>query len=227
MENLAFLKYDKMSSIDDVEERFRILEKRLMSSEYKLLHNFNRAYLIITKNVRKKMQEATFDDPQFLSFFDSHFAKYYLEALDNYLRGKSVPPAWHQAFEASYKGKKSALVLMALGINAHVNNDICQVLRDCRADKRHYGDYKKINTIIRRSIYEVIDNIDDHNHRPIINPKKRLMKPLYKIVMTLLIYLWRRNAWRNYQKIKSHDKSVREIENFAFDRSQKLTRLPL
>ncbi len=226
MQNLDFLQYQRISNIDDVVERFQALENRLkQSDEYKLLHNFNKTYLIITQNVRQRMQQAAFEHPQFLNYFDAHFAKYYLEALDNYLKNKPTPPAWRRAFEACKTSECSPLILMSLGVNAHVNNDIAQVLRDCRAEKKHYKDYKKINKIIKSSIHEVIDNLDDDP--ALLSPKRSILKPFYKITMSILIRFWRHNAWRNYKKISRQDKTVKNLEKEAADSSRKLSRLPL
>jgi hypothetical protein len=225
MNNLQFLEYEQMSSIDDVVDRFNTLEKRLLSSKLEMLHNFNQTYLIITKNVRKNLKAAHFDHPEFLNFFDAHFAKYYLQALDNYLLGNSVPPAWKQAFDHAQKRELPPMLQMALGVNAHVNNDISQVLKDCGAEQKHYKDYKRINRIIRKSMYEVMDSLDDQPNR--INPKNKIIKRLSRPIMSVVIYLWRRSAWKNYQKMRRNRATVHDIEKSAHDTSVALTRLPL
>lgn len=225
MKNLDTLPYEQVSSIDEVVGNFRALEEKLRRSEYDALRNFNKTYLIITKNVRARMRQAVFADPKFLETFDARFAKYYLEAFDKYLKGTVAPPAWCKAFEESKKGKLPPVAIMALGVNAHVNNDIAQVLSDCKAEKRHYGDYKKINRIIRDSIYEVIDGLD--NRKMALDPKNFLLKRFYKAVMATLIISWRRKAWHNYQNLLKGDAGIKDIENFAHAKAKQLVRLPL
>lgn len=216
-----------MKSVSDVISRFKKLENELHCSEYKMLHNFNQTYLIITRNVRVAIGRGEFEYPDFLEKFDVLFAKYYLFALNKYLNGKQAPPAWQEAFERCKQKKCSPLILMALGVNAHVNNDIAQVLYDLNAQKHHYSDYKKINNIIKESIYEVINKLDDKPGRYLLNPKRNLFRKLYRPLMSLLIRSWRYRAWRNYRLMKRSNTSVEELERQAYIKSTRLTRLPV
>lgn len=227
MHDLSYLRYEQMKDIDDVVSRFEALENRLQQSEYRLLHNFNKTYLIITQHVREAIRKDMFEDPAFLNYFDAHFAKYYLDALDGYLTGKHIAPAWQAAFDGCAQQKVSPIMAMALGVNAHVNNDISLVLHDCNATKMHYQDYIKINDIITQSIFEVLDNLDKHRVAKVVPVQQKIIKYLCKPVLSLIIRRWRHNAWKHYIQMQQQDKNTQDIESYARNYTVRLRKLPL
>ncbi len=213
-----------LKGIDDVLQAFETLGHDLPAAEMEGLNHFNQTYLIITRNVRQRLKAGEFEHPEFLERFDARFAYYYLHALQNYLEGGSVPRAWQHAFRAAKRTHASPLICMALGVNAHVNNDIPQVLLDCRANRRIYPDYVRVNAIIRRSLDEVIDNIKED--RP-LSPHHRLTRPFYKFGMHLLVILWRYTAWRKFRKLQRRKLQVPHIENKANRLAKGVEKLPI
>ncbi len=214
-----------LEGIDDVLQAFERLGHDLPAARMDRLDHFNQTYLIITRNVRQRLKAGDFDHPEFLERFDARFAYYYLHALEDFLHGREVPPAWHRAFRAAERPYASPIVCMALGVNAHVNNDIPQVLRDCGASREHYRDYLLVNGIIRRSLDEVIALFADE--RRVLSPHRRLTRPVFKLGMHLLVRLWRRTAWRKFRKLSRHKLDVALVEDKANRTAKGVSKLPV
>lgn len=218
-------KQPSLRTIEDVQVALEKLNHDLGVEQLEQLINFNHTYLIITKNVKNSMKKDLFDHPKFLEQFDTVFAGYYLRALRAYIRDDPAPPAWTFACDKARRRQCSAFITMALGVNAHVNNDIAQVLNDTSPADIVRRDYNRINSIIAESIDEVIDELSDQSSR--FGPRNRMLRPLYKMIMHLLIIIWRTMAWKNYKKLKSGNLSVNDIEAKALRTANMLTRLPL
>lgn len=191
-----------LNNIADVEKALRELEADLPKANLNKLANFNRTYLIITHNVKAEVSKGKFENPMFLNKFDTLFASYYIEAVKNHLNNKDfqVPPAWKYAFRASEGRKTSPFKCMVLGVNAHVNNDIPQVLFEVDATGKHWPDYHFVNNVIKNSIDQVILELDDY--KQLYSPKNSYLKPVYKVLMHVFIRIFRRLAWRNYKRLK-------------------------
>jgi len=202
IENTPEYSRQNLHGIEDVERALSRLQKDLPRANIDLLRNFNKTYLIITRNVMQASSDDSFDHPDFLEKFDALFAHYYIEALRNHL-GKNtlaLPPAWKYAFEAAEKGKASPFKCMVLGVNAHINNDIPQVLLEVGASRQHNRDYYFVNSIIKRSIDEVIDELEASDR--LINPKMTVLRPVYKLLMHVLVLMFRRLAWCNFRLLQ-------------------------
>jgi hypothetical protein len=218
-------KQPNLRTIEDVQVALEKLNHDLSVEGLEQLINFNHTYLIITKNVKNAMKKNLFDHPEFLEQFDTVFADYYLRALRAYIRKTPAPPAWIFACDKAHKRQCSAFITMALGVNAHVNNDIAQVLRDTEPSDEVRRDYNLINSIIASSIDEVIDELSEETNR--FGPRNMLLRPLYKIIMHILIIVWRTTAWNNYKKLTSAKISVSDIEMKAVRTARLLIHLPL
>ncbi len=213
------------ANIDEVLAQLGRLERDLPNLGLPLLRNFNYTYLIITRNVRRAARDGHFSDRTFLNTFDCRFAQYYLTALRHYLRQEAVAPAWQVAFQQAQTECCTPFVLMALGVNAHVNNDIPLALLDCGAKARHHDDYHRVNGIIEVSLAEVIEELDAAGN--LADPKRSLLTPPYKVVMKQLIKTWRDNAWQSFESLKRQQLSVDDIEQAAHKMANRLLALPL
>jgi hypothetical protein len=218
---------DHLNGIKDAEKALKRLQKDIPAASLTKLVNFNHTYLIITQNVKSHRTNGEFEHPEFLERFDALFVSFYIEALKNHIQQKYlyVPPAWEFAFRAAEKGKASPLKCLVLGVNAHVNNDIPQVLYETDADGIHLNDYFFVNGIIKDSIDQAIDELDDN--RQLLNPKKRLFKPFYKVLMFLLILVFRRLAWRNYRLMRKGKVQRYRMELRAKRTAQFILLLPI
>lgn len=215
----------ELAGIDDVLLVLQRLEHDLPLTHLPMLGHFNRTYLIITRNVRQHLRKGGFEHPDFLQRFDARFAHYYLHALQQYLRQEPVPRAWQHAFETAQRRGASPLVCMALGVNAHVNNDIPQVLRDCQATDEHFDDYVQVNDIIRRSLHEVMDQFRQDDR--LLSPHRSVLRPLYAIGMEELVKIWRRSAWLKFKRLSGEDLSINSIEAMADRMAKGIYKLPM
>ena len=214
-----------LRSIDDVRKSFIQLSKELQRTELTQLRNFHRAYLIITTNVIAAVNSGRFNDSAFLEKFDVIFAGYYYRALREFVSGREVPGAWRAAFAACSDSEAESVILMSLGINAHINNDIPFALRDSGAGRQHRADYDLINTIILNSIYEVLDSLEPS--RSMIGARKRRVRPIYKLAMYFLAQRWRRKAWDHYKMLDVGSVSAAKIESRATLKARWIQKIPL
>ncbi|HEX8226692.1 MAG TPA: DUF5995 family protein [Candidatus Saccharimonadales bacterium] len=218
----------RIKDSEDVALRLERLDHDLPATRLAGVRNFNTTYLIITQNVRAAIRKGMFEHAGFINHFDGQFARYYLAALSDYQDGKPTPPAWHQAFDAALDGASAPLRYTGLGVNAHVNNDIAQVLRDCKASERHYGDYLLVNDIIADSVYQVLDSIDTPRRlKAPISPKRTILQPMYKQVMKFYVRRWRGRAWQNYLGLLDRRITIRDIEASAGRTARYLKTIPV
>lgn len=199
----------ELPSIEYVLQALINLDAALVDGGWPGLRNFNQAYLIITRNVLADARRGGFDNPTFLTTFDTCFAGYYFRALRNYIHGEQTPAAWFVAFDRAQSGKISSLKAMALGVNAHVNNDIAQVLMELDASHKQYGDYKRVNDVIHHSIYEVFDSLDADQKW--LNSRYQKLRPLYRVVLHILIRAWRAHAWQTYKRAQRSSSAGQEL----------------
>jgi hypothetical protein len=216
---------ESLTGIDDVEVALSRLDADIPNASLDPLVNFNHTYLIITRNVKLRLQEQLFDYPKFLNRFDTTFASYYIDAFRNHLQGGDVPAAWRQAFEAAEQGAASPFKCMALGVNAHINNDIPQVLLQTKANNKHTRDYLFVNSIIWASLDEVINDLDVDQR--LLSPKTRILKPLYKLSMRWLVVVLRWLAWRNFTLLKAGKIKRQNIEIRAKRIARIINALPI
>jgi hypothetical protein len=136
-----------------------------------------------------------------LEKLDICFAKYYFDALKVYVDTNKTVPAWQTTFSFCEKDTSIPLIYMALGVNAHVNNDLGMSLQDSIKRDDYKKDFDEVNAIIYDSLDEVI---------------QKLYLPFYfKPFMNMFIRRWRSNAWTNYDYLRSQKISRKEIERNA------------
>jgi hypothetical protein len=188
-------------NIPDVMKHMIDLHEELNGTTLENLRYFNKTYYIITKNVYSKNKEKYFQYPKDLIALDIHFAKYYFDALQQYTIESATTPAWQVAFQSYQTNTSMPLIYIALGVNAHVNNDLGLTLFDVIDRDNYRTEYDKVNTIIYDSLDEVIEELHLQNY----------LKPF----MNILIKRWRNNAWLNYDYLKKRSITIGQIESSA------------
>ncbi len=111
---------------------------------------------------------------------------------------------------------------MALGVNAHVNNDLPLVLQGCQLGNEYKSDFKKINTVIAQQLHDVFNSLHE------TDLLFRLLIQLQIIFFPLLsatIGNWRAAAWNNYEKLLAGETNKNKIEHEAWLGSQFLLKL--
>jgi hypothetical protein len=97
---------------------------------------FVAAYLPITLEIQRRIQEGRFDDNAWVAAYLVAFANLYRQALAAYDSGRlaSVPKPWRIAFDAAADDSCLLLQHLLLGINAHINHDLPIALSEVTID---------------------------------------------------------------------------------------------
>ena len=211
------------SSISEVITHMKDLDQELSGTNMQNLIAFNHTYLIITEAVAEQLNKAYFSDNSLMEEFDIQFARYYFDALKSYIDNTKVPEAWKILFDLCKKNSSYQFVYMALGVNAHVNNDLSQSLHDIITDMDYKDDFDKVNILIRQQIPLVVASL--HEQSLILETSKNVLRPIYAIGLYLLIKNWRQNAWDTYIYLKKESISIETIEKNAKTIALRIARL--
>lgn len=167
---------------------------------------FLNCYARMTSNMFAAVQAGRFHDPLWVTDLIHNFAAYYFEATTAYERADPrLPASWRVAFERAGQPQTPVVVSLLLGVNAHINYDLVQVLadmlgpvwRDLAPQTRHerYADYTTVNAVIA----ETVDRVQDE----VVEPYARLMQaldvvcgPLDEWCTARLLKCWRADVWR-------------------------------
>lgn len=187
--------------VERVIKRLTQIDKDLHSLNLPQLIPFNITYLIISRNIAKRLKTSYFKSDRRVVSLLVNFASYYFTALDNYQKDIRVAPAWKQVFKSSNLPK---LVQLGLGANAHINNDLPQALKSI--DESFKEDYKKLKDIVDLSLGEILAEF---------NLADSPLKNFYIKVMTRETKRWREKAWENSLKLKRGEISKKDLEKRA------------
>lgn len=203
---------EKFLSVDDVIVHLKKLESELHNTNLHNLIHFTRTYRYITEAVYEALKHNQFKDKNRMVQFDITFARYFFDALKGYCRNITIVPAWSLCFEYCQKNNSKNTIFMALGINAHVNNDLAQTLYQCNFGNPYKSDFTKVNQIINKQIARVINDLND-NQLPFSVIQK--FPALYFKSLQIVITMWRQKAWNNYILLLKNKKTPKNIENQA------------
>lgn len=179
------------------------------------LHNlraFNFTYYIITKNVSDKFGSGYFSDEATMTALDLDFAQFYFDALKGFVDENPIPPAWRILFEACQDNSHYQFMYMALGVNAHVNNDLMQSLHQSATPYFLEG-YFKVNDIVSKSLPEVVENL--HEESRLLSISENVLEQAYAYFLKELIKNWRQYAWQQFINLNGGKITVAVIEQHA------------
>lgn len=139
----------KGRDVRTVDDLIEVMEIQLSAFERTQDHRaaFLRVYLEMTRRVQKRMTSAFFMDPAWVVRVAIRFASYYFDALDAFEARRRTPPAWELAFGLAVQKRAFLLQDILLGVNAHINNDLPQVVADIL---RAEGDDATYLRLVRR-----------------------------------------------------------------------------
>lgn len=209
----SYFSYQIPTSIDDVIEEMALLDKELQGTELDNLRAFNTTYLIITKAVFRKSIEGYFQNPEHMEHVDVIFADYYFSALRSFVSGNVCPKAWQILFTACGEKQCYQYIYMALGVNAHVTNDLSQSLLKAGTNYSFKSDYDKVNEILSDSLDDVIYSLNEKSS--VLNSLENNLKQAYAFILQKLIVNWREKAWFNYLQLRSGQCDIECIEHQA------------
>ncbi len=210
---------NNLRTIDDVIKQMEEVDRELVGTNLENLIAFNHTYLIITKHVVSLLHKKYFQKDLLMQQIDITFAKYYFTALYGFVTGKKIVPAWDMCFRFCQKDSSYQWVYMALGVNAHVNNDLAFTLSELRSSNEH--DYLLVNKIIDRSLLEVVTSLQEQSFS-IRNLQQRCLW-MYSFILKIIIRNWRKNAWKNFRALQDRKISAKTIEGNALRTAERLT----
>lgn len=199
------------------------LQEELTGTDLENLKAFNYTYYIITKNVAGKFGQDYFKHESLMEEFDINFAYYYFNALGDYMTGKKMAPAWKICFDFCRQDKSFQINYMALGVNAHVNNDLALSLHDIIKTEGFKEDFDKVNQVIAESLSEVIAALEEKN--PAFNKLKNQFQGQYAVILNGIICRWRAQAWNNYLNLRKKEVVVEQIETKASQMANNLKKI--
>jgi hypothetical protein len=167
---------------------------------------FLRTYRVMTIGVRERLARDFFLDPAWIERVAVRFGWWYFKALAQYEGGRRPPPAWAYAFTIAHKGEGFLLQDMLLGMNAHINNDLPQVVASFlreetphpRVRVRRRFDHDQINRVLYLVIPAVEAELTAHYGR-LIGALGYLMGGLDQSLATYGLINWRDTVWQNAQ----------------------------
>ncbi|MCB0529550.1 MAG: hypothetical protein KDC65_13795 [Saprospiraceae bacterium] len=139
-----------MQTIAEVIERLQQIIDQAKKDESPLGY-FAVIYAQMTGAVKEGIERGIFENGSRMEQLDVRFAMRYFDALDAWQAGKPCSRAWAQAFEASKHDEHTVLQHIMLGINAHVNLDLCIAAAHTRSGDAIFGmrkDFDLVNDII-------------------------------------------------------------------------------
>jgi hypothetical protein len=111
---------------------------------------FNTIYRELTAGVIEAIGNGEFQDPETVARTIGIFADYYFKQLRAHTRltDEVVDPAWRLLFYDEEAKNAPPGVQFLLGMNAHINYDLPQALRDSNVEDSYYDDYKRVVGIL-------------------------------------------------------------------------------
>lgn len=181
------------NTIEDVISDMEELEKLFQEQELEGLLPFLKAYLRITKKVAERSRKGDFNHPDELEELDIRFAELYFDSLEKYLTEGEKKPPWRKYFEYIERDDSKPVLELVLGINAHINSDLAQSLREKNYTNRE--DFQKIDRILAESLIPVLTELGVKRRDPgclgILGLQPVSWLGLRKILN------WREFAWEN------------------------------
>ncbi|TDW75415.1 DUF5995 family protein [Kribbella pratensis] len=205
------------SPIADVVGR---MQQRLDELPEEVAHRryFLSTYLRTTQAVGKAIDDARFEDPDWVELWDVKFAELYLQAHDADL----APRPWRLAFEAS--PELPALGHVLLGINAHVNYDLPQALLEVISDEdfldpalmnQRRRDHERIDGVLSARVAAEDEELAATGVRSLLD---RVLTPLNRLSSQRFLRESRQKVWHNTTELQrarvagSYEKRLAELE---------------
>lgn len=198
---------------------------------------FLSCYVQMTANMFQAIEQGEFHDPAWVSNLVHHFADYYFDALAAYDSGlKPTPGPWLATFDAARNPRLHVLQHLVLGINAHINYDLCFAIEDSLrpewssldtlARQQRYEDHCHINLVIANTLDAVQDTVVER-YSPAMDLVDRLLGRLDEELMSQMIQSWRGEVWKQALILVEGDaferqKISQEIETRTTNRAKVL-----
>lgn len=181
---------------------------------------FLRVYSAMSAGVLERLHQNFFLDPAWIERVAVRFGWYYFHALGEWEQGRRAPPAWAYAFEQARRRRTFVLQDILLGMNAHINNDLPQVVwellvgegdaGDRERSLRRRFDHNQINRVLELVIPGVGREVSRHYGRG-IRPLSWVLGDLDEALTLFGLITYRDKVWRNAQFLLGAKEAERPI----------------
>lgn len=168
---------------------------------------FLETYRRTTLAVGRAIEDAQFEDPEWVQRWDVAFADLYLTALDLDLADSpDVPRPWRLAFDAP--ASLPALRHVLLGVNAHINYDLPQALLAVISDDefadpvvvgRRARDHQRIDAVLSGRVGAEDNELGAVSARSMVD---RLLQPLNRLSSKRFLREARQKVWHNTAELQ-------------------------
>ncbi|MDZ4284992.1 MAG: DUF5995 family protein, partial [Patescibacteria group bacterium] len=177
--------------------RMEVLLDCFRSNErYQNFVPFLEVYYLMTKAVAEKhvMKKHFYKDFASMERLDVHFASLYFKPLRVFLEtGRAMRP-WQHFFLYCDQENGIPFLQMLLGINAHINADLCRTLAALRYDQRE--DFFAIDRVLEEVLPEILAYLAFHEH-DVFACAGLLFKKFFVDELHAIVVRWRHDAWEN------------------------------
>lgn len=222
--------------INEMTEQLQVLQK---NGDHRVV--FHRVYLLMTKEMQRRLASGFFQDPVWMERVLVGFAQFYFNALEAYEAGQPCPPAWELAFRLASEKNSFVLQDALLGINAHINSDLPMVMHmildkdkawpDARIMLRRRQDHERINKVLSDLMDLVQDELSYYYAR-FIYTIDFLMGRKDESLSSLILAHCRDHVWYNTELLldapdeEQHSIQRSRVEKDALAIGQKVANSP-
>ncbi len=122
--------------------------------------HFPAMYARVTERVQLAAASGRFDDPARMERFAAAFAAWYVRSRTGH---GAVPACWRAAFDVAGDSHLMIVQHLLLGINAHVNHDLPQVVVELAPERGDLSalraDYEAVNDILAETLPDVLRSL--------------------------------------------------------------------
>ena len=190
-----------------IDEVVDALQRRLDDLPEGLDHRrgFIETYLRTTQAVGAAVDDAFFEDPEWVTRWDVAFADFFLVAHDADLAGGNVPRPWRLAFTAD--PGLPVLAHLLLGMNAHINYDLPPAMLSVIDDDeftdpvllgRRRRDHERIDRILASRV--AAEDVEIGGRRSVLD---RLLRPLNRLSSRRFLREARQKVWLNVAQLQA------------------------
>ena len=186
----------KANSIDEV---ILLLEEIIQTSitTEDTMGYFAALYQKVTVQVKERMAEGYFDDPQRMERLDVVFANRYLDAYAKYQKGEPISKSWELAFYETKNPKRIVLQHLLLGMNAHINLDLgiaaASISTPANIEDLQ-GDFNKINEVLGSLVEEIKQDLSEI--WPMLLKVLKWVKKVDNFMINFSMEVARDGAWK-------------------------------
>ena len=209
-----------ISKLDDIIE--------LSIQQNSRLGYFATLYRRMTADIQQGILNNSFEDGKRMELLDVRFANRYFVAWEAYTNKQPCSDAWCAAFDACKNSSLIVLQHLILGINTHINMDLCiATAESCPGDKIYAlkNDFNKINDLIAEQA-QLVQNTLTKIWFP-LRFLNKISEGREKAVLNFSIGTARNASWASAVALAHAEGSIKnglvaQIENVVIDISKRV-----